>query len=56
MEGTLQRPWSSRSPLGDYMAEELKLLLEEVGFLHVQCQVGLGKFMENSIKVLNVLL
>lgn len=34
------------------MAEELKLLLKKVAFLHVQCQPGLGKFMENSIKVL----
>lgn len=38
------------------MAEELKLLFEEVAFLYIQYQVGLSKFMENSVEMLNVLL
>ncbi len=31
------------------MAEELKLWFEEVAFLHIQCQVGLGEFMEDRV-------
>lgn len=45
-----------QTPLWDYMAEELKLLFEEVAFLYIQYQVGLSKFMENSVEMLNVLL
>lgn len=38
------------------MSKELQLGLQEMAFLHVQCQVGLMDFVEDSIEVSHMLL